>query len=102
VCIVGRMVTSPYVIRVHSFPGLSVAKSTEQRTLQKVLDIMKVHKRSLLGPLISQMDQFHTLKILFFNMLPNLNSRVQHPVARVSIGFINVTTVRNYFLLLYY
>jgi hypothetical protein len=25
------------------------------------------------------------------------NSRVQHPVARVSIGFINVTTVRNYF-----
>jgi hypothetical protein len=31
-----------------------------------------------------------------------LNSRVQHPVARVSIGFINVTTVRNYFLLLYY
>jgi hypothetical protein len=32
----------------------------------------------------------------------DLNSRVQHPVPRVSIGFINVTTVRNYFLLLYY
>jgi hypothetical protein len=25
-----------------------------------------------------------------------LNSRVQHPVARVLIGFINVTTVRNF------
>jgi hypothetical protein len=30
-----------------------------------------------------------------------LNSRVQHPVARVSIGFNNVTTVRNYFLFLF-
>jgi small basic protein len=29
--------------------------------------------------------------------LISLNSGVQHPVARVSIRFINVTTVRNYF-----
>jgi hypothetical protein len=36
------------------------------------------------------------------NLSEYLNSRVQYPVARVSIGFINVTTVRNYFLLLYY
>jgi hypothetical protein len=28
----------------------------------------------------------------------SVNSGVQHPVARVSIRFINVTTVRNYFL----
>jgi hypothetical protein len=38
----------------------------------------------------------------FMKELKDVNSRVQHPVARVSIGFINVTTVRNYFHLLYY
>jgi hypothetical protein len=31
-----------------------------------------------------------------------VNSGVQHPVARVSIRFINVTTVRNYFYFFYF
>jgi hypothetical protein len=43
-----------------------------------------------------------TVSLLMYHMtsctlLSDLNSGVQHPVARVSIRFINVTTVRNYF-----
>jgi predicted transcriptional regulator len=39
--------------------------------------------------------------LMDFQSLFLLNSRVQHPVARVLTGFINVTTVRNYFLFLF-
>jgi hypothetical protein len=79
---------------------LTCAPNQEAETQQMSWDCARISELVTCIRFNTAISYWHNRECIYITKTKKkniLNSGVQHPVARVSIRFINVTTVRNYF-----